>query len=290
VGDRSWAIRDEESGALTGAKKLPSLMHLEARFVEEPRAGEAPERVRPVVVRFPDGSEAASGSSEVHDRLSDHVKRRVRLVPLAPVRDRAHYRARQASESELRQIFELAPGEPLPDLSMLPLALLAELALYATPRGTHFDCFPLHVLTTASVEALRALAPGSDFDVRRFRPNLLLETDARDTLTELAWCGGTLDAGSFRARIETPTPRCSMPSRSQPGLAADPRIMKTIAAHAERCLGVYASIAKPGRVQVGDRVDITLPSRSLVGSLGRAGRTASKRLLLRTIAKLLPES
>lgn len=289
VGDRLWAVRDEESGTLTGAKKLPALMLLSARFCEEPRAGDAPARVPPVSLRFANGSEARSDDPSVHDQLSEHVKRRVRLVPLAPARDKQHYRVRQATTSELRQIFDLGPDDPPPDLSMLPLRLLAELSQFATPRGTYFDCYPLHVLTTASLEAMHAVAPESDFDVRRFRPNLLVATDARDTLTENAWCGGELDAGSFRARIEAPTPRCSMPSRAQIELGADPRVMKTIAAHAERCLGVYANIVKPGRVRVGEGVDVELRPRSLVGALGREGKTRGKRLLLQAIAKLLPE-
>ncbi len=290
VGDRLWAIRDLETGTLTSAKKLPSLLLLSARFAEEPRPGEAPARVPPVVIGFPDGSEARSDDPAIDGKLSLHAKRKLRLVPLAPARDRKHYRKDPPTESELRELFGLGPDDPLPDLSMLPLGLLTELSFYATPRGTYFDCYPVHVLTTASLEALRALAPESDFDVRRFRPNLLVATEARDTLTENDWCGGLLHAGSFDARIESQTVRCSMPSRTQPDLPADPRIAKTIAHHAERCLGVYASVAKPGRVAVGDAVDVELPSRSLLRELGRAGQRSGKRVLLDAVAKLLPKA
>lgn len=107
VGDRLWAVRDEEKSALTSAKKLPALLRLRARFVTEPRAGEAPHRVPGVVIGLPDGSELESSDARVHERLSDFVGRRVSLVPLRPKSDRRHYRALQADKAALPQVFGL---------------------------------------------------------------------------------------------------------------------------------------------------------------------------------------
>ncbi|MEB2310859.1 MAG: MOSC N-terminal beta barrel domain-containing protein [Sorangiineae bacterium] len=288
VGDRLWAVRDLERGELTSAKKLPRLMLIEARYLEEPRAGEAPRRVPPVELRFPDGRHVRSGDADLDRHLSDFVGRRVALTSLAPARDGAHYHANQANQRSLRELFGVAPSESLPDLSTLPLALLAELSFSATPRGTYFDAFPLHVLTTASLAAMRALAPACEFDVRRFRPNLLIETPGRAEPVELGWCGGSLEAGTLRASVVTPTVRCAMPTRPQPGLAAEPRIIKTIAAHAERCLGVYARVARPGRVALGDSVEVVPPSDALAARLARAAWRRGKRRLVQGLTALLP--
>ena len=68
----------------------------------------------------------------------------------------------------MRTIFGLGPDDPLPDLSMFPIRKLAEISRYATPIGSYVDAYPVHLLTTRSLESMSAVAPGSDFDVRRF--------------------------------------------------------------------------------------------------------------------------
>lgn len=41
--------------------------------------------------------------------------------------------------------------------------------------GAHHDAAPVHLVTTSTLAHLRRVAPESDWDVRRFRPNLVLE-------------------------------------------------------------------------------------------------------------------
>ena len=41
----------------------------------------------------------------------------------------------------------------------------------------HHDFAPVHVMTTGELERMRGVAPELDWDVRRFRPNVLLEGD-----------------------------------------------------------------------------------------------------------------
>ena len=53
-------------------------------------------------------------------------------------------------------------------------------------------------------------ALGGDFDVRRFRPNIVIETPV-DGLLEQQWIGGTLQAGDVWIRVEIPTIRCTIP-------------------------------------------------------------------------------
>lgn len=174
------------------------------------------------------------------------------LSALPPAGDRDHFRAPgPATPKDLRETFGLSADEPLPDLSSLPLSKLLELNKYATAVGTYFDAYPIHVLTTASLTALRSASPGIDFDVRRFRPNVLVATDETERLVENDWPGGTLQTGDLLLRLQARTIRCVMPSRAQPGLKAEPGVSKAVAAHADRHLGAYADVASPAVVKVG---------------------------------------
>src|SRR5215218_6420844 len=162
-----WAVRDPGLGAISTARRLPPLLRCQARYAGDPvcaEPGDAPE----VVITFPDGEEAPSSDPRVHARLSDLVGREVRLEPLPPVNEKERYRAPRETKARLRAHFGLADNEPLPDLSMFPLKKLAELSRYVTPVGSYVDAYPVHLLTRASLAAMKAQTPSSDFDVRRF--------------------------------------------------------------------------------------------------------------------------
>ena len=285
--DRMWAVRDLELDAATTARRLPVLLGCSARFIDEPPAGIGPGDVAHVVVTFPDGAQIASTDREAMDaRLSELAGKQVALVPLPPLHDKSAYRGVLTSKKDVRQQFGVAPDEPLPDFSMFPLRKLAELAIYATPVGIFADAYALHIVTTSS---LRAMAThGGDFDVRRFRPNIVIET-AREGLAEQEWIGGTLHAGEISASVEIPTIRCTIPLREQAGVTADPEVMRTVSRHGERCFGVYADIASTGTLRVGDLVDLDLPPThgAAAASLGRlAGRV--KRNAVRAGNRMLP--
>lgn len=274
-GDRGWAFRDETLGEITGAKKLPALLLCEARYVTEPGAQGVPA----VCITLPDGSEIASDADAVNERFSALLGRELSLWPLRPASDRAHYRralpggallawlgrsrafrrflTRAAPyiglDKELREGFSREPGEPLPDLSEIP----AELIAFASPPGTYFDAFPLHLLTTASLAHMAGLNPKATWDARRFRPNFLIETDpSLCGPVETRWSGRTLRVGDARLRCEIPTVRCGMTTHAQEGLVKDPSVLRTIVREGGQNLGAYASVAEPGRVRVGDAVEL----------------------------------
>jgi uncharacterized protein YcbX len=153
----------------------------------------------------------------------------------------------------MRETFDRTPDEPLPDLSMVP----AELFEFATPPGTYFDAFPLHLLTTASLVTMEHLNPASAWDVRRFRPNILIETAVGvKGLVEVQWSGRTLRLGALHVQCEMPTVRCGITTQAQTDLPKDPTVLRTIVREAEQTLGCYASILTPGRVAVGDTVEL----------------------------------
>ena len=93
---------------------------------------------------------------------------------------------------------------------------------------------------------------GSGKNTRRFRPNLVVETDG----DEQAWLGRVLRVGDVRLRVDSPTERCRMSTLPQSGLPNDPKILRCEAQEAGLNFGVYAQVLTPGTVGVGGRVDL----------------------------------
>lgn len=248
-GDRAWAVRDEVRGGIRGAKKIPALMRCSARYASAPG-----ERVPAPEIGLPSGETLLADAPDAAERVSAAVGTQVTLWPLRPASDLAHYRRGAPDHAdvatELRAIFGREPDEPLPDLSVFPPDLFA----YESPPGTYFDAFPLLLLTDASLRRLSQLAPASLVDVRRFRPNFVIATEGSDGFPERAWAGQRLRVGDAVLRVEIPCPRCVMITHGFEDLPRDPGLMRTVVREAEGAVGVYASVAEPGRVRVGDAV------------------------------------
>lgn len=283
--DRTWAVRDVATDATTSAKKLPGLLFCTARYASAPPPDAGPGNAPEVIIGFPDGGEVSSADPAVHRTLSAYLDHDVELRPLPPVSDRDQYRAPMATKADMRTIFGLGPDEPLPDLSMFPLRKLAEISRYATPIGSYVDAYPMHLLTERSLQSMAEYAPGSDFDVRRFRPTLLIDTADTAELPELSWCGGVLQAPGCAFTPLIPTIRCVMPTHPQEGLNRDPAITRTVAAHARRCLGVYANVHTPGRVAEGDVLRLDPPDRAPAAS---GAGSAIKRAMMKAVSAALP--
>ncbi|HEX8355158.1 MAG TPA: MOSC N-terminal beta barrel domain-containing protein [Pyrinomonadaceae bacterium] len=275
-GDRGWALRDEEAGEIRGGKISPRLMLCAARYREQPTHAGAPPHAD---ITLPDGSATATDAPDVSERLSELVGRRVTLWPIQPASDRAHYRRAMPGaraigllsrsrnfrklafgamrvaglDKKLRRDFGREPGEPMPDLSGLP----AEIFEFTSPPGTYFDAFPVHLLTTASLDALARLNPDSAWDARRFRPNFFIETaEGVEGLVESGWVGRTVRLGGLVLKCEMSAPRCSITIQAQAELPKDPRVLRTIVREAGQNLGMYANVTTPAAVSVGDEVEL----------------------------------
>lgn len=132
---------------------------------------------------------------------------------------------------------------------------LTSLALGNDSEATHFDAFPMHVLTTSSLETMRRLNPAALWDVRRFRPNFFVETDAGvDGLVEFQWTSVRL--GAVQLKCEVPTERCAMATNAQKELPKDPSVLRSLVEESNQNLGVYASVLQAGEVRVGDVVEV----------------------------------
>jgi hypothetical protein len=225
-----------------------------------------------------------------HARLSELVGSEVRLEPIPPPSDKDAYRAPRETKADIRAHFGLAEDEPLPDFSVFPLRKLADLNRYVTPVGSLFDAYPVHVITRASLAAMAALTPGADFDVRRFRPNLVVDTEPGEELPENSWCNADLDLPNAGLHGEIPTLRCVMPTREQRELPTDIQVLRTVAKHANRCLGIYATVSSPGTIGVGDEIVVRRPaSPSRPTAMTRVGARSLKRGVLRAANAMMPK-
>ena len=245
VGDRHWAIRDNESGAVRGAKKIGELM----RFAASAVGGDDPH----VTVTFPDGSTARSSDPDIDARLSSVLGRDVSLVPLPVDGNLEHFRRGPAGTDdvvqELRDIFGREPDEPLPDFSVFP----PEVVEYESPPGAHYDCWPLMIMTTSALASLRAALPGSAADVRRFRPSLLIDTGEDPGHPEFGWSGSRARLGTSVIEFLAPCPRCIMVTRPIDASAPEDRgVLRHIVRELNQNLGVYARVIEPGTVRTGD--------------------------------------
>src|SRR6185369_8679525 len=138
--------------------------------------------------------------------------------------------------------------EPLPDLSVFP----TEIFELTSPAGTYFDAFPLHLLTTSSLRTLAARNPGARFDVRRFRPNFVIDADGGADVPENDWCGREIRIGDVRVAVGVRCPRCVMTTLPQGDLPKDPSVLRTIVRDLGQDVGVYLTVETPGEVALGD--------------------------------------
>ena len=118
------------------------------------------------------------------------------------------------------------------------------------------DAFPLLVMTTKSLHHMQRLAAESTFDVRRFRPNILIECDDDVAFPELDWLGKRLAIGDAEIEVHMPCPRCAMTTYAFGDLPKDPQIMRALVQNSDGNLGVYASVTNASSIRVGDSAQI----------------------------------
>ncbi len=246
LGDRAYALVDRSNGRVASAKnprKWATLFDYRAAFVEPPRAGG---RIPPVRITLPNGSWVTSERDDLNHILSSDLGREVKLMATPP--------EAPSLEEYWPDIDGLAHRETVTDEAM---------ALGA-PAGTFFDFAAIHVLTTATLDRLRQLYPTGRFEVRRFRPNLVVEpTSGEKDFVENAWVGRTLTIGDeVRLSVLIPCPRCVMTTLRQGDLPSDPGILRAAAQHnkvmiaplgqAMPSVGVYAMVLRGGLLRRGD--------------------------------------
>jgi len=255
--DRGWAVRIEDTQTIRGAKYLDGLLDCEARYLPGTSAGLVPH----AAITLPDGAVINTDDARINERLSEVTGERVTLWPLQPAEDLDHYLVHQPDTggllAEMRRVMALRDDDPLPDFSRIPRALQKELSKYASPLGTYFDAFPMNVLTEASLRHLLKLRPDMQADVRRFRPNILVEdAEGQVGALESSWVGKTLALADLSIDVITDCPRCVMVTKAQADLVKDPTIMRTLVKELRQNLSVYCTVRGEGVIRVGDAITV----------------------------------
>ena len=236
LGDRAYALVDPSNGKIASAKnprKWAKLFDFRASYAEPPVLAQ---QFPPVRITFPDGAVVSSDAADLDQMLSATFGRKATLERSAP----------EAPTLE----------EYWPDIE--GLARRRAVTDEAMPSGTFFDLAVIHVLTTATIDRLRHLYPQGRFEVRRFRPNIVVQpTEGQEGFVENDWEGRTLFIGDeARLNVTGPCPRCVMTTLPQGDLPKDSGILRTAAQHNGVNVGMYAGVLNGGTIRRGDAVAI----------------------------------
>jgi uncharacterized protein YcbX len=240
VGDRQFAVVDPSTGKVAGAKnprKWGNFFDFRAAYVEPPKAGSKLPAVR---LTLPDGTAVTSDQPDLAQVLSKALGRQV-----------AFAETQRGEESTGATAEEYWPD-------MAGLDHRDTVTEWELPPGTFFDLAVVHLLTTATIDRLRELYPDGRFEVRRFRPNIVVSTgpDAQG-FVENDWIDRTIAIGNrVRLRITGPCPRCVMITLPQGDLPKDPGILRAAAQHNQANVGVYADVIAGGAIRRGDPVTL----------------------------------
>ncbi|MEM9004026.1 MAG: MOSC domain-containing protein [Cyanobacteria bacterium P01_F01_bin.86] len=245
LGDRAYGLIDQVTGKVASAKlprKWGKLLNCRSTFIEPPVLGQP---LPPVRITLPDGTLVTSEHDQVHALLSQILQREVTLTTTRP------------EAPSLERLDALAAGETILDIGALMM------------QGRFSDYAAIHLMTTATLERLNEIYPQGRFEVRRFRPNLVVTPPPHQKgFVENDWVGKTLAIGDeVRLRVTDPCPRCVITTLGQSDLPQDLGVLQTIAQHNQLGIpalqdeklpsaGVYTFVLQGGTVRRGDVVRV----------------------------------
>jgi uncharacterized protein YcbX len=141
-------------------------------------------------------------------------------------------------------------GDPALDRA-LSEAMAAAVRVLPEADAPHQDAGSVSLIGTASLDWCREHLD-VDADVRRIRPNVVLETV--EPFVEETWVGSMLRVGEVELTVIERIERCRMVDLAQDGVPTTTPLLKQLGARRDLCLGVYADVVTPGRIAVGDEV------------------------------------
>ena len=125
-----------------------------------------------------------------------------------------------------------------------------------------FDESPISVISLGTVHGVaRESGRGVDLcDLRRFRPNIVIETVNAELFEEDRWVGRTLMFGEGDSgpalRVTMRDERCVMVNLDPDTAERDSEVMKTIVRLNENYAGVYGTVVRAGELRVGQVVTL----------------------------------
>jgi uncharacterized protein YcbX len=122
-----------------------------------------------------------------------------------------------------------------------------------------FDEAAVSVISLATIAGIGREA-GLDLDRRRFRANVVVETERCEPFLEDGWLGRMLVFGDSDPQpavsVTTCDARCMMINLDPETGEQDARVMKTVVRLNKNNAGVYATVVRSGTIRVGDRVTL----------------------------------
>src|SRR5205085_6720539 len=126
-----------------------------------------------------------------------------------------------------------------------------------------FDESPISVISLGTVHSVaRESGRGVDLcDLRRFRPNVVIETNGAKPFEENGWVGRTLMFGEGNSRaasiaVTMKDERCVMVNFDPDTAERDSEVMKTVVRLNENYAGVYGTVVRAGELRVSQVVTL----------------------------------
>jgi hypothetical protein len=243
TGDRAHALIDVETGKIASAKQ-PNLWRDLLQYSSRTASDGA------IIVSDPSGN-AMDGDAAA--ALSKLLGREVRLIATRP---------------DGIELNRARPDEVLED--GVDASVTQDLLAIggAAPDGGFFDFAPIHLMTSASLDAARAAAPNGTIEAARYRPNLLIDSAEPAPFAENGWTGRRIRIGdTLMLEIVAPTPRCAVPMLAHGTLPRSPDAVRVVnrlnkvefpplGPGTFPCLGAYATVIAAGPVRIGDKVSL----------------------------------
>ena len=219
AGDRTWGIQDCGDGRILTARREPRLLFAASRVGSDGLP----------TITLPDANEISGLGAATDAALSSWLGKAVTLVD-----------ARESDASRAEYF-----ADPTDDASRA--------IEWQMPTGRFVDAHPMLVMTTAGLRGCRAAYPSGSWDVRRFRPNVLIEHGGEEWVED-GWKDRRLDIGSAQLLPRRRCIRCTMVNRAQPGLDRDVFIYKTLHQSHGGEAGMWTEVVQPGSISLGDAV------------------------------------
>lgn len=120
-----------------------------------------------------------------------------------------------------------------------------------------FDEAPLSLISTSTIKAIEKDV-ALELDVRRFRPNILVETGDVLSFPEDEWVGKIIAFGDesdgAAMSVALRDVRCSMINLDPDSGESTPEILRTVVRMNEICAGIYGATFRCGTISVGQKL------------------------------------
>ena len=125
-----------------------------------------------------------------------------------------------------------------------------------------FDDASISVIASETVREIGRLA-GQGADVRRFRPNILVQLLRPVPFQEDEWLGGVLSFGegdeAAAITVTMRDVRCAMVNLDPDSARAAPEVLKAVVRANQNTAGIYGAVTRTGRLAVGQPILLRLP-------------------------------